>query len=657
MFSDFAIETLLRLAKVRQTMLDDAGAIDTYWATIRIAISSYIKVDTSVSIHKEALEQFIKESAHFPRFLVPAQVETLDNSLSQARYREIDIKLKEACGPDEQLRAWPAAEAAFALVLSYPDEVLGIQLTEGDTQRWLSIAMDALQRLITIIPPKLLEPCRPIGQHAEDKMLYIIPGRTNGPVQDVGWVYDRLPMISALASIAQIRLSSDKSAPYLVDYAEKLFERGQIDAAENIIRQVLQVAPSAENHNALLRYMLASSATDEVAFFQESRRWAALYANESELVNNHYTNNRDPERPLCIGYMCDFLGTTLAQHTLIPQFRTHDRSKVRVAYYSHGSEGENDKNVIDLYRNVKNLSSEELFDCIKKDEVDILVDLNGRLRVKNRYDLLCRKAAPIQVNWYNLMASTGLKSFDFIVTDNICLPPEKRELCTEEIMYLDCQVSGSWQLPAEPQVAPLPYFHKGVFVFGCFGAAFKVNQDVLHTWLRLMHAAPEAMLYLKNIEFYTVPFRNQIRDFFVENGISESRLRLENGSSFHKMRALYAHVDLCIDTFPYGNGSTTINALWQGVPTLALDTGEWRARTSVSIMKNAGLDDFIVTSVDEYIEKAIWFMQHPHDLAAVRASIRGRLKNSGYYNIEIFTCDLEAAYRKMWHAWLKRSQN
>lgn len=655
MLSDFAIETLFRLGKLRQAMMDDVGAIDMYWATVRIAVSSTLNAHTSQGPHYEGLQQFAHVFSTFPAFVLPTKVKTVAESLSQARYQALAAKLTEACGPHEQLQSWPAAQAAWALVCEHPDEILGVQFTEGNVQAWLRIAMEALQHLIKIVPPKILEPRGPIGQHAEDKMLYLLSGGTV-PVQDVGWAYDRLVFIQGQAAIAQLLFSPVESSEYRVKYAEKLFERGQIDTAEDIIRHVLEVAPSAENHNALLRYMLASAKADEVTFFQESRRWAELYANESDLVNNHYANNRDPDRPLCIGYMCDFLGTTLAQHTLIPQFRTHDRSKVRVAYYSHGSEGENDKNVIDLYRNVKDLSSDELFDCIKKDEVDILVDLNGRLRVKNRYDLLCRKAAPIQVNWYNLMASTGLKSFDFIVTDNICLPPEKRHLCTEEIMYLDCQVSGSWQLPAEPQVAPLPCLHKGVFVFGCFGATFKINQDVLNTWLRLMHAAPEAMLYLKNIEFYTVPFRNKIRDFFVENGIPATRLRLENGSPFHKMRSLYAHVDLCIDTFPYGNGSTTINALWQGVPTLALDTGEWRARTSVSIMKNAGLDDFIVTSVDAYIEKAVWLMQHPQYLAEVRASMRGRLKNSGYYNIEIFTRDLEAAYRKMWHAWLKRNQ-
>jgi protein O-GlcNAc transferase len=127
----------------------------------------------------------------------------------------------------------------------------------------------------------------------------------------------------------------------------------------------------------------------------------------------------------------------------------------------------------------------------------------------------------------------------------------------------------------------------------------------------------------------------------VARGISPERLRLEHRSEFHDMRALYADVDLCLDTFPYGNGSTTID--------------EWRARTAASIMTNAGLADFAARTPDEYIERARYYAAHPRRLAEIRATIRQKLVGSGYYNIEIFTRDLEAAYRDMWHRWLDRT--
>ncbi len=194
-----------------------------------------------------------------------------------------------------------------------------------------------------------------------------------------------------------------------------------------------------------------------------------------------------------------------------------------------------------------------------------------------------------------------------------------------------------------------------MFVFACFGAAFKMNAQVLDVWVELMRREPEAMLYLKNISFYTREFREHIRDLLVSKGIDASRLRLESGSRLHNMRALYAHVDLCLDTFPYGNGSTSVNALWQGVPTVTLATEEWRSRPTASILKSVGLDEFVVASSAEYLERASWYCRHPERLAELRLSMRGRLRSSGQYNIDIFTRDLEEAYRTMWHAWLARS--
>jgi len=354
--------------------------------------------------------------------------------------------------------------------------------------------------------------------------------------------------------------------------------------------------------------------------------------------------------------MCDFVDTALAQHTLVPQFRIHDRAAVRVCYYNHGADSDTARAVSDVYRDVRGLDDEGLFRQIQSDGIDILVDLNGRLRVDNRYNVLCRKPAPIQVNWYNLLASTGLRSFDFIVADSVTLPGHKQALCTEEIVHIACGATGSWRLPETPAVAPPPCLSKGVFVFASFGAAFKNNRAMLDLWCRLLRETSDTILYLKNVAFYTPAYKHQVRDYFVARGISAERLRLENGSKFHDMRALYGDVDLCLDTFPYGNGSTTINALWQGVPTVSLALDEWRARLSVSIMASAGLEELVARTPEEYLERAKYYVAHPERLAEIRATIRRTLATSGYYNLEIFTRDLESAYRNMWHRWLDRNQ-
>ncbi len=653
------LESLLSLARVRLAMSDSLGAIDLLHLVARCALATALASPSacwSASLRAE-LALVVEPVPPMPRFAIRGHflLRSGADASTDALYAALDEKIARCLGDHGEILSWPTAESAWRLVLDGQTDMLGLLEPTAPADRLLAIARQCLDLLLGITPPNVLEPRAAIGHNAEDKEVYVVLGGSTEPVQDGGWAYDRMPFARGLMAIADAGGSSAVRAEAARTYAEFLFDRGRVAEAESIIRQALALCPSAETHNALLRYMLASPASDEASFFTESRRWAQRYATEDRLRERVFENQRDEARPLLVGYMCDFVETALAQNTLIPLFETHDRRNVRVAYYSHGPDSALGRAVTDVYRDIRGLTDEETFDLIVADRVDILVDLNGRLRVKNRYEVLCRKPAPVLVNWYNLLASTGLRAFDFIVADNFSLPLARRHFTTEEIVHLPCQVSGSWRLPEDPPIAPQPFFEKGMFVFACFGAAFKMNAQVLDVWVELMRREPEAMLYLKNISFYTREFREHIRDLLVSKGIDASRLRLESGSRLHNMRALYAHVDLCLDTFPYGNGSTSVNALWQGVPTVTLATEEWRSRPTASILKSVGLDEFVVASSAEYLERASWYCRHPERLAELRLSMRGRLRSSGQYNIDIFTRDLEEAYRTMWHAWLARS--
>jgi len=656
------VETLLRSARLARAMQDPMLAIDLYDLTARVAVRAGLASVPAGDEHRGELEAILAPDRAFPVFTLAGQRTDWPAFRAEGIAQLAPVaRLLESATDGTRVVSWPLAREACAQLRAIVPSHLPctfVALDTGSVEDTLPIwraALVALEELLAVSPvPLTLEPVAAIGQHAPDKQIYCVPGVGAG-LQDAGFAYDRLLVERARLAIARVALPPAEQGAYVRRYAEVYFERGDVERAEDMVRQSLAMAPNAEDHNALLRYLLASPRATDVEFFEESRRWAALYAHEERLATAAYRNDRARDRPLNVGYMCDFVHTPLAQHTLVPQFRIHDRAKVRVCYYNHGPDSDTARAVSDVYRDVRGLDDDGLFRQIQSDGVDILVDLNGRLRVDNRYDVLCRKPAPIQVNWYNLLASTGLRAFDFIVADSVTLPGHKRELCTEEIVHIACGATGSWRLPETPAVGPQPCLSKGAFVFASFGAAFKNNRAVLDLWCRLLRETGDSILYLKNTAFYAPTYKREVRDYFVSRGIAPERLRLENGSKFHDMRALYADVDLCLDTFPYGNGSTTINALWQGVPTVSLDVDEWRARLSVSIMVSAGLAEFVVRTPDEYVERARYYVTHPERLAEIRSTIRRTLATCGYYNIEIFTRDLESAYRQMWHRWLDRS--
>ena len=646
------LRLMLRYAEYRARRHDSLTAIDLFDATGRLAIQAFLATQTSDPEEVRALREDAKRCPVTPLVLVHQRSVPEGVAVPTAL-----VERMAACvgvsGADPEFGTAEALHDEFleAYRLAFPWLVT---IDERDGTGALEIARRAYEALLVVSPvPLVLEPVRVHGSHDWDKDRFVVG--TGQAYQDGGFAYDLRGVEERLLAIARAYLPAAAQAPYYQRVAQRAFDQGDLDEAERLLRTSLELHPNADCHNALLRCLLASPTADEAQFFAESRRWASLYANEGVLKSIRYDNVRERDKVLRVGYLCDFLETPLAQHTLVPQFEAHDRSRVQVCTYNAGPDTAMVRAVSDLYRHTRGVTSDTLYDLIRSDGIDVLVDLNGRLRPLNHYDVLCRKPAPLLVNWYNLLASTGLRAFDFLVSDPVSLPRCKQQFCTEEIFYTECESAGAWQLPEDPPVAPVPAMRGERFTFSCFGHAFKLNEAVLELFARVLRETGDSRLYLKNISFYSPEFRRRVRDWFVSRGIPETRLRLEHGSRFSRMRALYADVDLALDTFPYGNGSTTINAAWQGVPTLSLLWPEWRGRTSASIMLSAGLPEFVVHDQDEYIARAKEFFARPDLLVPIRSQMRAKLSKTGYFDIPRFTRALEDGFRAMWHAWLDRT--
>lgn len=305
---------------------------------------------------------------------------------------------------------------------------------------------------------------------------------------------------------------------------------------------------------------------------------------------------------------------------------------------------------------VSSLNDAELADRIRRDRIDILVDLAGHT-AHNRLPVFAWRPAPVQVSWLGFFASTGLPEIDWFLTDPISSPESARGHFTEQLWYLPhtrlCFTPPDTAAPLA--VHPAPALTNGFITFGCFQRVGKINDAVIALWRRVLDQVPGSRLLLKGAGLHNEAARDVLRRRFASQGVSGDRLIIEAESARQDYLAAYHRVDMLLDTFPFPGGTTTCEALWMGVPTLTLSGDTLLKRQGASLLTAAGLADWVANSPDDFVRKAVTLATDIPALAALRRQLREQVAASPVMDADRFARHLEAAFTGMWGQYLATS--
>ena len=133
------------------------------------------------------------------------------------------------------------------------------------------------------------------------------------------------------------------------------------------------------------------------------------------------------------------------------------------------------------------------------------------------------------------------------------------------------------------------------------------------------------------------------------NEIDPARVALQGLMSREAYLAAHGEIDVVLDTFPYPGGTTTCEALWMGVPTLTLSGETMLARQGTSLLTAARMEDWVTTSVVDYVDKAVALTDDLAKLAALRAGLRQQVLASPLFDAPRFARNIEDALWAMWH--------
>lgn len=368
-----------------------------------------------------------------------------------------------------------------------------------------------------------------------------------------------------------------------------------------------------------------------------------------------FPNRPDPERRLRIGYVsADFARHVMGWY-IEPVLENHDRERFETYCYSNVKKADDVTQSIqqrtDHWRDVFRIPDEEVEEIVRRDRIDILVDLSNHTG-GNRLTLFARRPAPVQATHLGLQFTTGNPFIDYRITDAGCDPPGLTESYnTEQLLRLP-DVSLCYRTNLSADVNDLPAASTGRITFGFFNNFSKITPQAVSTWATIFKRLPGSRLML--VAGISPKQNQQLLDAFAHHGIDSSRLTLVGRQSRQDYYRLYNRVDLTLDSFPYTGCFTTCDSLWMGVPLVTLAGRSSMARQGASLLAHLGLPDLITQSLDEYVETVVRLAQDLSRLAELRASLRERMERSTLMNYSRFTRQLEELYRGMWRQWCAR---
>lgn len=334
-------------------------------------------------------------------------------------------------------------------------------------------------------------------------------------------------------------------------------------------------------------------------------------------------------------------------------FRLHDRSRFEVHGYAldpdDGSDVRRDiRGGCEVFRETHGLTSDELFNCIVDDGIDIAVDRSGFTRM-TRPEIFARRVAPLQVSYLGFPGTLGADYMDYAIVDRVVCPEGEDRWWSEKLV----RMPGSYYLTnnrqaVDPDSASRPDLGlpQDAFVFCCFNNSYKIDPQTFGIWMRILSRVPNSVLWLYASR---QAVEKNLRREAQARGIEPRRLVFAPFIARHEQHlARHRAADVFLDTRYYNAHTTAADALWCGVPVLTVPGDTMPSRVAASLLKAAGLNDLVLADWQQYEDTAVRLATHPAELTRLRQRVGACRDGSVLFDSEGFVAHLEVAFEQMW---------
>ena len=241
----------------------------------------------------------------------------------------------------------------------------------------------------------------------------------------------------------------------------------------------------------------------------------------------------------------------------------------------------------------------------------------------------------------------GLMCYDYIIADKIVIPEENKKYFSEKVIYLpNCYQANQEKIEISDKNLNkkdlgLP---EDKFIFACFNNSYKITPSLFKRWMNILKKCESSILWL--LQDKELGRQNLWKEAELE-GVDKARIIFAGRVPLKDHLKRLELIDLFLDTFPYNAHTTASETIRARVPILTLKGKSFPSRVASSILTNVGLENLIVSNLDDYETKAVSLANNHKDIESLKNHLSQGKNLNKLFDSKVFTKDLEKVYKKI----------
>ena len=428
--------------------------------------------------------------------------------------------------------------------------------------------------------------------------------------------------------------------PKLFSLMAKVYEYlNDLESAIYYLKKIIEKESIQNSNLHLQKYIFLNNFLNnwsQKEFLENTKRLEQAFPNYLEKIPKNLKKNKKIKLAFLSSDIIENHPITFFLKTIIANV---NKDKFELILFSNCQKDKEDKTTkdfkiyFDKWININDLNDEKATSVIRKNNLDMIIDLMG-LTSSNRIGLLKNKLATTQILWLGYNNTSGLNQMDYLIADPNLIKKNEDKFYSEKILFLPSIWSchPGFEILRKKTLSPL--IKNKHTTFGSFNNINKISNEVVDVWSKILKDNNNSRLILRSSMSFSYEI---LKKKFKQNKVLDSITFIDTKNTLEDHLECYKEIDIALDPFPYNGVTTSFEAIWMGVPLLTLKGFNPISRAGVSINKNINMDYFIANNQDEYVSKAIDLSNNSKKIIEARNYLFDNALSSNLFNTQKFS--------------------